>query len=144
MPPAKPDRQAGSAVLELVVLAPVLLVLLSLLIAAGRTSIARGSVQAAARAAARQASIARTPAAARTAALLSVTAELAAQHLHCRPAPVVTPHLQGFSVPPGQPASVSVTVSCDVPLADLVLPGAPGSSTLTATFSSPLDPFRGR
>jgi hypothetical protein len=142
--PARPDPQAGNAVLELVVLAPVVLVLLSLVIAAGRTSVASGSVQAAAREAARQASIARTPAAASTAAQRSADAELAAQHLHCRPAPVVAAHLQGFSVPPGLPASVSVTVSCDVPLADLVLPGSPGSRTLTATFSSPLDPFRGR
>lgn len=144
MPRARPDQQAGNAVLELVVLAPVLLVLLSLLIAAGRTSVASGSVQAAARDAARQASIARSPAAASTAAMVSAAAELAAQHLHCRPAPVVAAHLQGFSVPPGLPASVSVTVSCRVPLADLVLAGTPGSSTLTATFSSPLDPFRGR
>ena len=46
------------------ILAPVLLALLGLVIAAGRTSIAQGSVDAAARDAARQASIALTPAAA--------------------------------------------------------------------------------
>lgn len=52
----------GNAALELVILAPVLLALLGLVIAAGRTSIAQGSVDAAARDAARQASIALPPA----------------------------------------------------------------------------------
>ena len=47
----------GSAALELVVLAPVLLVLIALVIGAGRTSIAQSSVDAAARDAARQASL---------------------------------------------------------------------------------------
>jgi hypothetical protein len=45
---------------------------------------------------------------------------------------------------PGQLGNVSATVICRVPLSDLVLPGTPGSRTLTATFTSPLDPFRGR
>ena len=53
---------AGNAALELVILAPVILFLLGLVIAAGRTSVAQGSVAAAARDAARQASISLTPA----------------------------------------------------------------------------------
>ena len=44
----RPRGDAGSAALELVVLAPVLLVLLALVIAAGRTSIAKSSIDAAA------------------------------------------------------------------------------------------------
>jgi Flp pilus assembly protein TadG len=43
------DRDAGNAALELVILAPVILFLLGLVIAAGRTSVAQGSVAAAAR-----------------------------------------------------------------------------------------------
>ncbi|HEY2078823.1 MAG TPA: TadE/TadG family type IV pilus assembly protein, partial [Streptosporangiaceae bacterium] len=62
---AAPDD--GNAALELVILAPVLLALLGLAIAAGRISIAQGSVNAAARDAARQASISLTPAAAQAA-----------------------------------------------------------------------------
>ena len=42
------------------------------------------------------------------------------------------------------PPRVTATVTCQVPLSDLLLPGMPGSRTLTATFTSPLDPFRGR
>ena len=52
---ARGRADSGNAALELVVLAPVLLALLGLVIAAGRTSVAQGSVDAAARDAARQA-----------------------------------------------------------------------------------------
>lgn len=146
MQPHTRDSQAGNAVLELVILAPVLLMLVSLVVAAGRTSVALGSVQAAARDAARQASISRTPAAALSAAVTSATAELDAEDLDCVPAPVVTPDglYRAFATPVGLPASVSFTVSCTVSLSDLVLPGVPGHKTLSARFTSPLDPYRGR
>jgi hypothetical protein len=35
-------------------------------------------------------------------------------------------------------------VTCTVRLADLLVPGLPGSRTLTSTFVSPLDPYRSR
>jgi Flp pilus assembly protein TadG len=144
MQPGRPDREAGNAALELVILAPVVVLLIGLVIAAGRTSVANGSVAAAARDAARQASISRTPGAAMAAATSSAMAELAREGLDCTRAPDVNVQVAGFSTPVGQPATVSATVSCDVPLADLLLPGVPGSKLLTATFTSPLDPFRGR
>jgi TadE-like protein len=133
----------GSAPLELLILAPVILALIGFVIAAGRTSVAQGSVDAAARDAARQASISLTPAAARLAALASATAALRADGLHCKP--VVRLDLQsGFSTPVGQPAQVSASVSCRVRLSDLVVPGVPGSRRLAARFTSPLDPYRSR
>jgi TadE-like protein len=132
----------GSAALELVALAPVLLALVGLVIAAGRTSIAQGSVDAAARDAARQASIALTPQAALAAGRTSASAALRADGLDCRP--LVSVDTAGFDVPPGQPAAVSATVTCTVPLSDLALPGLPGHRTLTATFTSPLDVYRSR
>jgi Flp pilus assembly protein TadG len=139
------DRETGDASLELVVLAPIVLFLLGLVIAAGRTSLAAGAVAAAARDAARQASIARTYAAATALAQASAQAELAQEGLHCSPAPVVTVDAAAFlDSKPGQPAHVSATVTCQVPLSDLLLPGTPGSRTLQATFTSPLDPYRGR
>jgi Flp pilus assembly protein TadG len=136
------DRDAGNAALELVILAPVILFLLGLVIAAGRTSIAQGSVAAAARDAARQASISLTPGAARTAALSSARAALGQDGLNCDP--VVRVNVSGFGVPVGEPANVRATVTCRVSLASLLVPGMPGSRTLRATFQSPLDPFRGR
>jgi len=133
----------GNAALELVVLAPVLLALLALVIAAGRTSVAQGSVDAAARDAARQASIALTPTAAQGAGLSSARVALHADGLDCNPV-VVIDTSQFVTVPAGRPASVSATVSCTVPLSDLALPGLPGSKTLTARFVSPLDIYRSR
>ena len=137
-----PDRDAGNAALELVVLAPALALLLGLVIAAGRTSIAQNSMAAAARDAARQASISLTAKDAQSAASSSAQAALSKDGLHCTPH--VTIDTSGFSVPAGQPAQVTATVSCTVPLSDLLVPGLPGSKTLTATFTSPLDPFRER
>jgi len=60
--------QAGTAALELVIVAPAVLALFLLILALIRTSTAAGAVASAARDAARQASIARTPAAARASA----------------------------------------------------------------------------
>jgi hypothetical protein len=108
----------GDATLELLILAPVILALIALLVAAGRTSVAQGAVQAAARDALRQDS------------------------LDCRP--VVTVDTAGFGVPVGQPAHVSASVTCTVRLSDLLVPGLPGSKTLRASFTSPLDPYRSR
>jgi len=136
------DRDAGNAALELIILAPVILILLGLVIAAGRTSVAQGSVAAAARDAARQASISLTPSAAQTAALSSARAALGQDGLNCDP--VVTVNVSGFGVPVGEPANVQATVTCRVSLSNLVVPGMPGSKTLRATFQSPLDPYRGR
>jgi Flp pilus assembly protein TadG len=141
-PPRRRGADQGNAALELVVLAPVLLFVLGLVIAAGRTSIAQGSVDAAARDAARQASISLTPGAAKTAALTTAQAALSRDGLDCNPH--VTVRTGQFGVPVGLPASVTATVTCTVPLSDLVVPGLPGSRTLRFTFTSPLDPFRER
>jgi Flp pilus assembly protein TadG len=134
----------GNAALELVILAPVIVLLICMVIAAGRIAIAKGSVDAAARDAARQASIARSPEAADAAAVASASAELAADGLSCVPRPLISVSTAGFGAPLGQPASVSATVFCRVTLAGLVLPGLPGSVPLHFTFTSPLDPYRGR
>jgi Flp pilus assembly protein TadG len=140
----RPGRaDSGNAALELVILAPILLALLSLVIAAGRTTIAQGAVDAAARDAARQASIALTPAAAQTAGLVSARAALRQDGLDCSPA-VVIDTSQFTSVPAGLPAAVTAMVSCVVPLANLALPGLPGTARLSARFTSPLDAYRSR
>lgn len=136
-------RDRGSAALELVILAPVLLALLGLVIAAGRTTIAQGSVDAAARDAARQASIALTPGQAQANAQASARSALRQDGLDC--VPQVSVNVSQFTaVPAGQPAQVTALVRCAVPLADLTLPGLPGSVELQASFTSPLDVYRSR
>ncbi|MBO0822364.1 MAG: pilus assembly protein [Actinobacteria bacterium] len=134
---------SGSAPLELVVLAPILLSLLGLVIAAGRTAVVEGSVAAAARDAARQASISLTPVAAQANGQASAEAALRQDGLDCHPV-VVIDTSQFTSVPVGQPASVTAVVSCTVPLANLALPGLPGTARLRASFTSPLDIYRVR
>jgi Flp pilus assembly protein TadG len=132
----------GNAALELVILAPVLLCLLELVIAAGRTTIAQGAVDAAARDAARQASISLTPAAAQAAAEVSARAALRNDGLDC--VPVVVIDISQFGTLPGHPAVVTATVSCTVPLARLAIPGLPGNARLQGAFASPLDTYRSR
>ncbi len=134
----------GNAALELVLLAPVILFLIGFAIAAGRTSIAQGAVEAAARDAARQASIAPNSGAAQSAAMSSATAALRSDGLDCEPI-VDLPNLgAAFGSPIGQSAPVTAKVTCQVGLSDLVVPGLPGSLTLRAVFTSPLDPYRSR
>jgi Flp pilus assembly protein TadG len=136
-------KEAGNAAVELAPVALVFIIFLALAITAGRITIARNAVADAASEAARQASIARTPGQAQDSAVTTAQSVLASDHLDCTPA--VTVDTAGFAVPPGQPAQVTVQVTCDVQLSGLtVIPGIPGSRTLTATASSPLDIYRAR
>lgn len=133
----------ASATLQLVIILPGLLLLVDLGIGVGRTAIAATVVDAAARDAARQASIARDPASARTNALRSARTALNRDGLDCATAPTVSVEVSGLHRPVGTPSTVSARVTCHVRLSDLLLPGAPGTTTFTSTFSSPVDPYRG-
>ena len=135
--------ERGSVTLEAVILIPAFLLFVALVIAAGRVAVARQGVQTAAAEAARQASIARTAGEATAKAQAGAQQTLADQQLQCLSSSVVT-DTSGFAAPVGTPASVSATVTCEVDLAGVAIPGLPGSLTITATFQSPLDTFRGR
>jgi len=137
------NRDRGSATLELAILAPALLLLLGLVALAGRVQVAAGAVEHAAATAARDASLDRTGDAARTEAIAAAERELAAQDLRCAPSSIVI-DTAGFAESVGQTATVTATVSCTVTLADLAIPGLPGSRTLTATATSPIDRYRSR
>lgn len=132
----------GSATLEAVILVPGLLLFLGLLIMGGRVWIAHNSVEQAAEDAARTASISRTATQARTTAQTEAMASLRRQGLQCATTNV-TVDTSGFAVPVGQPAQVTATVTCQVSLGDLGAP-FPGTRTVTATATSPLDTYRGR
>jgi Flp pilus assembly protein TadG len=141
---ATPDlTDRGSASLELAILGPALLLLLGLVIAAGRIAVSGGAIEAAARDAARQASIARDPAAAATSARAAALDTLAEQDLRCATL-MVRVDTAGFTAPVGASAQVTARVSCVVALADLAVPGLPGTKTLQASFASPLDSYRER
>lgn len=136
-------RDRGDAAVELALLTPVIGLLLVAVIAAGRLGTARDQVTQAAREAARAASLTRSPAAADAAARTAVTASLADSPGSC-PDHTVTVDTTGLTAPLGQPAQVSVTVTCQVPLSDLAGLPLPGRQEMSATFAAPLDQFRGR
>lgn len=135
----RPDR--GSVTLELAVLAPAVILALLFIIAAGRLAQAHQAVEAAARDAARQASIARDPATARANALTSAQAALSREGLNC-PAQVSI-DTSGFSQPIGRSGTVTAHVTCTVHLADVAVAGVP-DTTIRASFASPIDPYRTR
>lgn len=133
---------AGNAVVEVAVLAPLFILFLAGLLVAMRIQHGSATVAQAAADAARQASIARTAAHAQDAAASSALATLRNRGLHCDP--TVRLDLTGFARPVGEPATVSAHVTCEIDLADLALPGLPGSRTVAKTHHSPIDPYRGR
>jgi Flp pilus assembly protein TadG len=133
----------GSVSVELALLAPALLLLLAFAILAGRTQIAEGAVAEAARAAAREASLARDATTAATRADAQAERTLAAQNLRCQRTSVDV-NTAGFQAPPGQPGDVTVTIACVVGMADLLTPGLPGAVTVEASFTSPVDAYRER
>ncbi|MFG1971549.1 TadE/TadG family type IV pilus assembly protein [Nonomuraea fuscirosea] len=136
------NHERGSIALEMAIIAPALIALLLMVIGLGRITLAHSALDAAARDAARQASIARDPAEARSTATSSARAALAREALSCTPS--VTVDTAGLSAPLGRPATVVAHVSCRLQLADLALPGIPGSKTITSSFTSPVDPYRAR
>lgn len=137
------DVERGSATIEMAVLAPALLAILGLVVVAGRVSTAGSAVEQAAAVAAREASLARDSRSAQSAATGAVRASLDGQGITCRTL-TSDVDVEGFTVPVGQPASVRVHVTCAVPLADVAVPGMPGTRVVTASMTSSIDRFRGR
>lgn len=137
------DRERGSEAIEAAVGVPAFLLFIALIIAAGRIAIAHQAVESAAAEAARAASIARTQVEANHVANSGAVASLANQGLRCV-SRTVDVNTAGFASPAGTPASVTATVTCRVDLADVAIPGLPGSTTITATMTSPIDTYRER
>jgi Flp pilus assembly protein TadG len=133
----------GAAVIEVAILAPALIVIILLAIAAMRIEVAGESVDASAHDAARAASISRTGPDAKTAGLDAAKRTLAAEGLTCSKLSVFVDTRQ-FALPIGQPATVRATVTCIVDLSDLSVPGLPGHQRISSTFTSPIDQYGGR
>lgn len=145
--PARSGRvsrdQRGAASVELVVLVPVLVLMLGLLVAGGRLWFARATVVEASQAAARAASLARSSGEAGDAGTRVARRVLATYGLACA-GDSVSVDTSAFGVPVGTPATVTASVSCQVPFADLSLPGMPGSITVRSTGGAALDTYRAR
>jgi Flp pilus assembly protein TadG len=129
---------AGSSTAEAALLTPLLMMVLLLVVLCGRLVTAKMDLQAAASAAARSASIARSEPDAHANAERTARDTLAARGVTCQQ---VTVTVATGGLRPG--GAVTVTVSCSVPLADLALLAVPGSRTVQATATSPVDAWRG-
>ena len=133
MTTARGDER-GSLTVELVVLTPVLLIMALAMLAFGRVAEARQQVVGAARAGAEAASVAPDVARAEAAAATGGDGSLSRSCVE----PVVITDVGQFH--PG--GFVTVTVVCRVPLADVAIPGMPGSTVVTASSTAPIDPYR--
>lgn len=133
----------GSAALGAAIFTPVLIALLALVIAGGRIQIAQGAADAAARDAARTASLADSPDTSQGEARQAAASSLRRSGLTCSDI-AVSVESDGIDAPIGQAATVTATVSCTVPLDDVALPSLPGTKTLESTMTSVVDQWRAR
>jgi Flp pilus assembly protein TadG len=132
------DDERGSATAELVLLTPVLIIMLLFIVFCGRLAEANLRLEDAAHQAARAASLARSMTNAQNDAHAMASAALANAGIICQSL-AVTVNTAGFR--PG--STVSVEVTCTAGLSDLALLGVPGSTQISASFSSPVDTYRG-
>lgn len=140
---ARVRDERGSAAIEAAIGLPAFLLFVGLIIAGGRLAVAHQALQTVAADAARAASIARDATVADSSARREATTSMSNQDLRCR-STQVSVDTSGFRVPTGQPANVTVTLTCRVDLADLSVPGVPGSRLIRTTMSSPIDTWRER
>lgn len=138
-----PRPERGSSTIEAVIGLPAFILFVGLIIFGGRTATAHGAVESAAADAARSASIARTSDEARTDAHAAARASLTTQQIDCTHITVEV-DVSGFTKRVGEPGSVDVTVTCQLDLSDLAVPGVPGTQTIRAHTSSPIDTWTER
>jgi Flp pilus assembly protein TadG len=120
--------------MEIVILAPIIIVFLLLLAGLGRLVEARGQVYGAARDAARAASVSREPAAARLAADDAARRDLVGWCEERQP----PTEIAGSFAPGGE---ISVYVSCTVDLAGLAVVGFTPKKLIRESATVPLDTY---
>jgi Flp pilus assembly protein TadG len=134
-PVGRSDR--GSITVELVVLTPVLLVVALASLVFGRVVEARQQVVEAARAGAEAAAVLPTVGTAQWVGSINAAANLIGRTHTCAHVSI-TVDTSHFT--PG--GNVTAHVSCLVLLSDVGFPGLPGSTTVSASATAPLDPYR--
>ena len=134
---AEADRDRGSIAVELVLVAPLLIVLLLFVVGLGRIAHTRGQIDGAAAEAARSASLQRTPSAAQQAGQDAARAQLGDRS--CRSLDIA---IDASRLRPG--GDVTASVRCVASLAGLGLAGFPGSRTFTASAIAPIETYRSR
>lgn len=132
----EPDRGAFAA-LELVILTPFIIVMLLLVVGFGRVERGRQLVDQAAQAASRAASLTNSPGDAQAAATKAATQTLGNGGLSCGHLNVIVDISRFYAG--GQ---VTAHLSCAADLSQLAMAGVPGSTTLKADSTSPLETYR--
>jgi Flp pilus assembly protein TadG len=130
--------QRGTMALEMVILAPVLLLLFMFLLACGRYFQTSSLLESAARDGARSASQARSLPEAQARVDQAVTSTMSQAIKSCKTTAsgsITTGFVAG--------SPLSVEVSCTINYRDLGLLGLGGDTTITKRFTSSLDPYRG-
>jgi Flp pilus assembly protein TadG len=135
--------ERGSLSLEFVLMVPTLVLLFGVMVGGARTWIARSGLEQIAAAAARGASLERTTSAAEAAANRLATAQAAVGGPRCEPLTVVV-DAGALESPAGTPGDVTAIAVCAVPLADVLVPGWPGSVEVTVTARAVIDSYRER
>ena len=133
--------ERGAAATEVVLLAPIVMLVVAMLVGGARLWLARAAVTAAAQAGARAATLEYSAGAASLSG--AAAAEAGLDGVPCATSAVAI-DASGYAVAVGHPAAVTATVSCAVPLGDLFGLGLPGSITVEATNVSVLDSYRRR
>jgi hypothetical protein len=129
----------GGAVVSVLWLFPVMMLFVSLIVAGGRVASTAADVQAAAREAARQATLANSEGVAR-----SVTRPIAMEFLADKGIRCLVPSVPTDITPRFEPgAQIEVEVVCVVSIADLGIPGVPGSITVRRSAVEVVDTYRG-
>ena len=127
----------GTLAVEAAIVAPVLLVLMLLVVYAGRAASTDADVRSAAARAARAASMTGDAAAAEAAATEIATANLATAGITCATTDIrVTADIRAGG-------TVTVTVGCEVTNTDLAMLAVPGTRWSTATATQVVDSHRG-
>ena len=129
--------ERGSVAIEAAMLVPAFIVVIALVVAAGRMQTVDGVVAQAARDAARAASLTNPVNA--QAGVKAAQVTLASQGVTCASVQVV-PHT---NVPAGQVGTVTATLSCTVKLSDL-WSGLPGSVPVKQVFTAEVDVYRSK
>ena len=134
----KRREERGSASVELVLMAPVLIVILLFVVGLARIANAKQQVEAIAADGARAASLERNTSLSASAARDAVARELGERGMSCSSLDV---DVDVSDYRPG--GSVEVTVSCTAALGDVALSGLPGSKRYTASAVVPIETYRG-
>lgn len=140
---ARARDERGSLALEFALLVPIVVLLFGVVVGGARIWLARAATEQAAAAAARGASQARSVQdAERTGAALA-RAQATTDGLRCQRL-VVDVSAGALAQAAGTAGSVASAVTCTVPLADVLVPGWPGTIEVIGRATAVVDRYRGR